>query len=570
MMVNDCHSNTPVQLSLLGSFISSLLGCVLSLLLRFDSCLLSLQHFPSTLPSVSTVTVTMPTMTSKKLGDLEAERKSFILHEMRIIEERDEILKNLRAHLDQLDMEIVRLGGKARATTANQGRASASPKDDGYVPSITPFSPAKGASQAKKLSRGRPRKSEGGGSAAAENVGSQQKKAISSPKKMLSMHVLVSEKEKSSSNCSLSSPNDRDDPKKRQETQSKSNTAVAGIPKSEESKAAAGAGDGESKPPKKKRKRRSSVPIDPGEIVGEPWTCECGERMAAGRKRCGKCRRWKGGKRETRWSRKSVDSSATKKMAGMPKAIDVYRSVLPTALRPRDGLESDAVNDGAIVLTQLKAASDGAIALAQLKASNEGIIVPGEAAANDPRSAIESVLSQMVFAVAKVATLGQTKSKGSKKNGDGTKRRRKSSVKDVVEDAATSNGAKNGAKAKAGANSNKHEQGHPKKESDKTQLEIHQVVSTSDSDSNSTTEDSRKRDRPRENPVAKESEEPVVQNVDTVEQAPRQSHPGTDGAKGIATEESQTRVLTSMVPAAQIQDVTDGQLARVPNACMQS
>lgn len=221
-------------------------------------------------------------MMSKRLGDLEAERESFVRHERRITEERDEILKNIRAHLDQLDVEIVRLGGRARDAAATTG-------DRGLAPFTSvkesPDLEEERTENISKKKRGRPSK---------EKVPSHVL-----VDKVLS-HVLVPEKVNATSNDA--SVDDR--PKKR--------------------------------PRQSKNVLSSSKSSTKGETVGEPWTCECGEHMAAGRKRCGKCRRWKGGRRDIRWSRKSTGAArASFETAGgvvrkAMKAHDVYRN-LPAA-----------------------------------------------------------------------------------------------------------------------------------------------------------------------------------------------------------------------------------------------
>ena len=65
----------------------------------------------------------MPTRTITSRVDLETERQNFLLYEQRIIQERDEILLNMRNHLDQLDGEIIRLGGVSRdALPSTRGR----------------------------------------------------------------------------------------------------------------------------------------------------------------------------------------------------------------------------------------------------------------------------------------------------------------------------------------------------------------------------------------------------------------------------------------------------------------
>jgi len=463
----------------------------------------------------------MPTMTSKKLVDLEAERESFILHEQRIIQERDEILKNVHSHLDQLDMEIVRLGGMARGASAIQGQASASPGDNEFVPSIAPFPSVKSVSQGKKPC-GRPRKSEERVSG-AENAASQKKKG-KQKKEKVPTHVLIPEKENASSNNAASSS---DNPKKKKARTSKNKTPAAA--KNGNSNLVQ-VGDGKSNA--SKEGRSNTTDASNADDIGEPWTCECGENMAAGRKRCGKCRRWKGGKREKRWSRKSTDSttvaaaaSSGKAKAGKGgkkalKAIDVYRN-LPAA---------------------------------QLKSSADGALVLGNEAKNDPSSEIKSIMGQMVSCVTGVAALGK-KAKGSRKSG--------ATKGGVTKSGVTKSGAtKNG--AKSGAVSNKRKRGRPnKKSSDETQREsIQRVVSTSDSDNGPMAEASRKRGRPMENPTVEERREQKVQSADVVGQALKQSHLSAEGTKiiAVAAEESQKQYSMNNVSVGQVQsDAQTGQ-----------
>jgi len=222
-------------------------------------------------------------MTSKRLDDLKAERETFLRHERRIIEERDEILKNVRAHLDQLDVEIVRLGGRAREIVAMRDDCALAPffsvKDSRNLEEERVFSGSENSSQKK---RGRPNK---------ETVPS---------------HVLVQEKVKTAPNDALVDNR----PTKRRRRSNSEHSSSANAPTK-------------------------------GGTVGEPWTCDwCGERLAAGRKRCGKCRRWKGGVREIRWTRKSAGAGAGSAPASLGtaggigmkpmRAFDVYRN-LPAA-----------------------------------------------------------------------------------------------------------------------------------------------------------------------------------------------------------------------------------------------
>jgi len=89
--------------------------------------------------------------------------------------------------------------------------------------------------------------------------------------------------------------------------------------------------DGKKKKKKKKKKKDKSggsaiegdkavkagkkKKIKTEEVVLTDWTCECGEYLTAKKKRCGKCNRWRGGKRNTSIviKRKKKNSSTFKK-----------------------------------------------------------------------------------------------------------------------------------------------------------------------------------------------------------------------------------------------------------------
>ncbi|KAL7471595.1 hypothetical protein ACHAXS_011893 [Conticribra weissflogii] len=60
-------------------------------------------------------------MAAKKIIDLERERDAILFYEKRVIQERDEILKNLRKHIDSLDAEILSLGGRPRPELRQAG-----------------------------------------------------------------------------------------------------------------------------------------------------------------------------------------------------------------------------------------------------------------------------------------------------------------------------------------------------------------------------------------------------------------------------------------------------------------
>ena len=226
----------------------------------------------------------MPTLISKKLSDLQAERESLTRYERQIVQERDAILTSVRGHLDQLDREIVRLGGSPR----NQE-----------------------SSVAGILS---PRKNDNG----SQNVRGRSRKEAEVPS---------SEKIADASSSS---------------TNTNSRFRIQ---------------DGKENCPSgnKKRSKSSSI-VNENKAIGEAWTCECGTHMAAGRARCGACRRWKGGKRLTRWTinkdssstsnnvvRGITENGSSSSICGTSKVFNAYRNLPPA--------EQKSVSDGSALLT---------------------------------------------------------------------------------------------------------------------------------------------------------------------------------------------------------------------------
>ncbi len=300
----------------------------------------------------------MPTLISKKLSDLQAERESLTRYERQIVQERDAILTSVRGHLDQLDGEIVRLGGSPRNQESPVG-----------IPS--------------------PRNDNG-----SQNVRGRSK-----------MEAEIPSSEKIVDASSSANRNGRFRNQDGKENRSSGN---------------------------KKRSKGSSVASD-DKTIGEAWTCECGTHMAAGRARCGACRRWKGGKRLTRWTI-NKDSSSTSNNAvggiadkgssssscGTQMVFNAYMNLPPA--------EQKSVSDGSAILTY-------------------------------PRVEIEDIVSDMVSAI-EFVSLASSKTSGDK------------DVASMKEDGAL----------------NKRKRGRPS---------INQVVSTSDSDDGSVTKPPRKRGRPR-------------------------------------------------------------------------
>ena len=477
-----------------------------------------------------TNSIEMPSVVSQKLSDLEAERTSFLLYERRIIQERAHILTNVCIHLDQLDADIVRLGGTARVHGGQSPSFSSSLGSSHFssvdlnvlVPSTAPCSSMVKSDESSQP-RGRPTKSLEGAagpgmaiSVSKKDDGYNQREDDTSP-----------ENENFSSNHA--SPSDSSS-KARNEERARpfmNSTASAKISESFTLTDAVKVQMIE-KPNKKKKKSKSVASSETNS--GELWTCDCGEHMAAGRARCGKCRRWKGGKRLVRWSVKPKDSTAMntgavaspsslsqgnrkagndKKNTDVPRAIDIYRN-LRTA-------ELDSVTK----------------------------VSPGTKGNCGQDLEIQALVEQMVLAVVNVADLdGAKKTKGSRKTSvemvAATKKENKSPAPNNEEETVSSH---------------KRKRGRPKKDSKKN--DIQRVVTTSDSDNGS--EAPRKRGRPRKNPVTKND---VEQGAEKMVHSVISQHPLLNVNEKIlvVAEESAT-------PAA-VSNVSTGQTLSLPRACL--
>ena len=289
--------------------------------------------------------------------------------EQRIIHERNDILINMRNHLDQLDAEIVRLGGKARDALPASSSISHNANGDslGYISSIAPY-PA--------IERNY---STSGESAVSQIIGGKKQKQQSAATK----------KENKSSNK----------------------------PK----------GGG-----RKRNKNTNSVDPDTIHN-GLSWTCECGEHLSGDRARCGKCRKWRGGvrpkpkestttkevaKKESvatkgddtndtcattdivaATSRRKARSAGGRKIAIMPSVIDVYRNLPPASSDERK--PPSAEDETADILASFAAG---------------GI--------NNTRVEVEQCLADMVFALTSVA------GKAANNNANNNKRKRGRPKKD--------------------------------------------------------------------------------------------------------------------------------------------
>jgi hypothetical protein len=277
----------------------------------------------------------------QKLNDLVAERTNVLLYERRIIHERDEILRNVYNHLNQLDEQIVSLGGTARSLLVFD--AATTNSSNGFHPSTS--------------------------MTCGEGPGT----------------ITIGEKE----NCASPWHSSNDDASPMNSSSASSTEAAS------------------SSTLQKKRSHRKmtkdifspDIAIDPTSL-GEPWTCECGNRLAAGRKRCGQCLRWKGGKRLVRWHIQPKDP--TNNTIAAPGGTTLVESISPLSTICHSGNKQGSMNAALDEYMNLRAAELKSVAFGALSAGtlDEGL-------------EIHKVVGQMVMAVANIAeNRPGTKTKG--------------------------------------------------------------------------------------------------------------------------------------------------------------
>ncbi|KAL3759117.1 hypothetical protein ACHAWU_008726 [Discostella pseudostelligera] len=124
--------------------------------------------------------------------------------------------------------------------------------------------------------------------------------------------------------------------------------------------------------------------------IGEAWTCECGKHMSAGRARCGACRRWKGGKRLTRWTIKPKDSNTSNEVVGADvssSSLSCGTSTVFNAYKNMPPAEQQSALEAPLLATM----SSGTT--------------------NNPRLEIEEIMRTMVSAVDFVVANTQTSNK---------------------------------------------------------------------------------------------------------------------------------------------------------------
>jgi len=259
----------------------------------------------------------------QKLNDLVAERTNFLLYERRIIQERDEILRNVYIHLNQLDEQIVSLGGTARSLMVDATNSNG-------VHSSTMTCCGEG-----------PRTITIGGK---ENCGSPWHSSNDDASPM---------------NSSSASSNE---------------AASLTLQKSHR---------------KKKEIFSPDIAIDQTSL-GKPWTCECGNRLAAGRKRCGQCLRWKGGKRLVRWHIQPKDP--TNNSITAPGGATSVESISPLSAICHSATKHGSINAVLDEYMNLRAA--------ELKSDATGALSAGTV---DEGMEIHKVVGQLVMAVANIA-----------------------------------------------------------------------------------------------------------------------------------------------------------------------
>ena len=102
---------------------------------------------------------------------------------------------------------------------------------------------------------------------------------------------------------------------------------------------------------------RNSDTAGEDEAGSKPWTCECGNLVAARKKRCRRCHRWRRGKRETRWCVKVkvppstaetpaslTEETKVKKVAKKAAKSTRFQSTSDNNIRDTKGLNSDAMS----------------------------------------------------------------------------------------------------------------------------------------------------------------------------------------------------------------------------------
>ena len=471
-------------------------------------------------------------MAARKLIDLERERDSFITYENRIIQERDEILHNLRTHLNDLDTEIVRRGGRPRSdirqgirrgsssnnlNSIDGGNDGGTKNDSRISVSVGPFpsvrkqrrrksvdgnndaqSPLKAldkkprgrprknaidvvpghvlisvqgtANHKAKKKRGRPRKirdvdanDEIAPDNAVSNSNIENSTAPASLKKVdqnvtYSPHYSPRKNILNNGASKLVLGSDVKPKKKRgrpPKNKGLTATAVAGVSSSNAFNSASNTpkisnvasndsdelnlhGSNKENDSFLDDAARKKQKIDDftGVAIAGNWTCDCGDVISLTKARCGKCRRWKGGKREVRWK---VD----KEKRGRSDSISSIGSV--------------ATNES--VGEVYKAFSNAPLTSSNPSVDHTDVPAGENVNAND---SVKSVMGYMVSAVSFTATKSKIKDEKPTSSGDAPKRKRGRPRKDSTK---TSKNINSAASIGSASTQQKRKVGRPRKDS---------------------------------------------------------------------------------------------------------
>lgn len=151
----------------------------------------------------------------------------------------------------------------------------------------------------------------------------------------------------------------------------------------------------------------------------QDWKCGfCGKMVDQAKVRCGSCRRWKGGKRDKKWSFKHKDAAET------VLESEVGKKSKSASVKKRGGRPLHAARDAYARLTQ-----------ADLDLQSEGIIKSSSHVSDgDVRPEVESVLHQMLAAVSEAGAKKKRRRKSKVDGEPDEKKKRKRSEKKALDE----------------------------------------------------------------------------------------------------------------------------------------
>lgn len=107
-------------------------------------------------------------------------------------------------------------------------------------------------------------------------------------------------------------------------------------------------------PQKKKKRAAHSSQAKAKVSSADDWTCECGNVMGGSRARCGKCRRWKGGKREKKWKNSAGETNASLRATSSSALAQV---VTNTEVKQRSSNDKPSNDDATVSQDDAQAAA---------------------------------------------------------------------------------------------------------------------------------------------------------------------------------------------------------------------